>query len=124
MTARILVICSGNVCRSPVAAAMLDAGLDDVEVTGRGTLAQPGQPMSGIMADLLRDRAHLEPPAAGAQRLTPSDVQRANRAKRPVPAELDDIDDPMGLDRQYYEAAFERIQADVERIVEALGRRG
>ena len=184
MTARILVICTGNVCRSPVAATMLGATLEgDFEVFSRGTFAQPGQPVSTTMTELLRDRMRLEPPADGAQRLTPSDVeradlvlglerdhrsaavglypgavrraftlaefsrlltqidtrlpargyafdrleelvQRANQARRPVPPAMDNIDDPMGLAQALYEAAFDRIRGDVERIVQILSRRG
>lgn len=61
--------------------------------------------------------------AADADRLEEL-VDLASRARRPVPAELDNIDDPMGLARELYETAFDRIRGDVERIAETLTRRG
>lgn len=48
MTATILTVCSGNICRSPFAAALLRerlAGLD-VRVESAGTIATDGLPMS------------------------------------------------------------------------------
>ncbi|MDP8221924.1 MAG: hypothetical protein P9L99_01075 [Candidatus Lernaella stagnicola] len=47
----ILVICSGNMCRSPMAAAQLRAKLQEAEVRGvavrsAGTIAPPGYPAS------------------------------------------------------------------------------
>jgi len=42
MTKRILVVCTGNICRSPVAAAMLQHGLADLEVTSAGLAAGQG----------------------------------------------------------------------------------
>lgn len=42
MTKRILVVCTGNVCRSPVAAAMLQQGLADIEVMSAGLAAGQG----------------------------------------------------------------------------------
>ncbi|WP_221885512.1 low molecular weight protein-tyrosine-phosphatase [Vreelandella populi] len=42
MTKRILVVCTGNICRSPVAAAMLQQGLADIEVTSAGLAAGQG----------------------------------------------------------------------------------
>lgn len=52
MTMRILVVCSGNTCRSPLAAAMLSERiaqhrrLAGTEVTSAGTSAWPGSPAS------------------------------------------------------------------------------
>ncbi len=48
---RILILCSGNTCRSPMAEYLLrqkftDAGLDDVVVTSAGTGAREGSPPS------------------------------------------------------------------------------
>ncbi|TVP42664.1 MAG: low molecular weight phosphotyrosine protein phosphatase [Halomonas sp.] len=42
MTKRILVVCTGNICRSPLAAAMLRQGPADVEVTSAGLAAGQG----------------------------------------------------------------------------------
>ncbi|MFB9868635.1 low molecular weight protein-tyrosine-phosphatase [Vreelandella sulfidaeris] len=42
MTKRILVVCTGNICRSPVAAAILQQGLADIEVMSAGLAAGKG----------------------------------------------------------------------------------
>ena len=42
MTKRILVLCTGNICRSPVAAAMLQQGLEDIVVMSAGIAAGQG----------------------------------------------------------------------------------
>jgi len=51
MTKRILLVCTGNICRSPLAAALLskalhDRDLDGVEVSSAGTGAWDGAPAS------------------------------------------------------------------------------
>jgi protein-tyrosine phosphatase len=56
---RILTVCTGNICRSPVAERLLQAGLDQVvpggfEVTSAGTRAMVGDPMQPISADIVR----------------------------------------------------------------------
>ncbi len=48
---RVLVVCTGNVCRSPLAAAMLTQrlaarGRTDIEVSSAGTAAADGEPAS------------------------------------------------------------------------------
>tara|TARA_R110002012_G_scaffold64971_4_gene170584 strand:+ start:789 stop:1256 length:468 start_codon:yes stop_codon:yes gene_type:complete len=42
MTKRILVVCTGNICRSPVAAAILQQDLTDIEVMSAGLAAGQG----------------------------------------------------------------------------------
>lgn len=81
MSFRILAVCTGNVCRSPMAERLLARGLDAgsaVEVTSRGTHAYPGEPVSPIMADLLRQRTGLEATGMFARPLTPDDVRAAD----------------------------------------------
>lgn len=56
---RILTVCTGNICRSPVAERLLQAGLDQVvpggfEVSSAGTRALVGEPMQPISADIVR----------------------------------------------------------------------
>lgn len=51
MTARILVVCTANICRSPTAAGLLATHLGpSVEVQSRGTNAPPGAPMCATSA--------------------------------------------------------------------------
>src|SRR5438067_12160437 len=50
-TKRILLVCTGNICRSPLAAALLDRalaqrGIDGIEVGSAGTGAWDGAPVS------------------------------------------------------------------------------
>ena len=52
-TARILAVCTGNICRSPAIERLLAARLDDVEVSSAGTYAVVGHPMSGPMVPLI-----------------------------------------------------------------------
>ncbi|RDV09453.1 low molecular weight phosphatase family protein [Arthrobacter sp. RT-1] len=56
---RILTVCTGNICRSPVAERLLQAGLNQVvpggfQVTSAGTRAMVGDPMQPISADIVR----------------------------------------------------------------------
>jgi protein-tyrosine phosphatase len=56
---RILTVCTGNVCRSPVAERLLQAGLDQVlpggfEVRSAGTRALVGDPVQPMSADIIR----------------------------------------------------------------------
>ncbi|MFJ4209284.1 low molecular weight phosphatase family protein [Paenarthrobacter sp. NPDC089675] len=60
-TFRVLVVCTGNICRSPLAEAVLQAGLDEASpgyfsVSSAGTFAhagKPAQPGSRDVANLL-----------------------------------------------------------------------
>jgi protein-tyrosine phosphatase len=56
---RILTVCTGNICRSPAAERLLQAGLDQVApggfvVTSAGTRAMLGEPMQPPSADMVR----------------------------------------------------------------------
>lgn len=64
----ILFVCSGNICRSPLAEALLrhkvsclvtspaSASCPDIQVKSAGTSAYPGQPMSFAMETILQER--------------------------------------------------------------------
>ncbi|MCX2747057.1 low molecular weight phosphatase family protein [Arthrobacter sp. MI7-26] len=56
---QILTVCTGNICRSPVAERLLQAGLDQVlpggfEVRSAGTRAMVGSPIQPQSADIIR----------------------------------------------------------------------
>ena len=56
---RILTVCTGNICRSPVAERLLQAGLDQSApggfvVRSAGTRAMVGDPIQPISADIIR----------------------------------------------------------------------
>ena len=53
---RILTVCTGNICRSPAAEALLRSRLGDAVVTASaGTGARPGLPVAPEIAQLLAD---------------------------------------------------------------------
>ncbi len=73
----VLIVCTGNLCRSPMAAALLrqrlaGLGLDgQVQVTSAGTWARPGLPAAQIARSLLGERGiplegHLSQPVTEA----------------------------------------------------------
>ncbi|MDR7083200.1 protein-tyrosine phosphatase [Arthrobacter ginsengisoli] len=87
---RILTVCTGNICRSPVAERLLQAGLDQVqpgafEVRSAGTHAMVGDPIQPLSADIIRTFGGT-PDGFAARQLTPrilreSDLVLAMTAK-------------------------------------------
>ncbi|MGN7147383.1 low molecular weight phosphatase family protein [Arthrobacter sp. SAFR-179] len=72
---RILTVCTGNICRSPVAERLLQAGLDQAvpggfHVSSAGTRALVGEPMQPISADIVRTFGG-DPEGFAARQLTP-----------------------------------------------------
>ncbi|WP_353952132.1 low molecular weight protein-tyrosine-phosphatase [Knoellia sp. S7-12] len=66
MTYRICVVCTGNICRSPMGEWLLreafeGAGISDVEVTSAGTSAEEsGNPMDPRTVAVLRRNGHVD----------------------------------------------------------------
>jgi protein-tyrosine phosphatase len=74
---RVLVVCRANVCRSPLAHAVLAARLGPVaDVRSAGTSAAVGAPPCAHVVDALGDEAHALP--AAARQLTREDVLDAD----------------------------------------------
>lgn len=72
-TFRILTVCTGNICRSPLAQMLLARDLADVEgvvVDSAGTHAQPGAAMSEPSQEIARSLGIDSPEQHQAQRLT------------------------------------------------------
>ncbi|MFF1252913.1 low molecular weight phosphatase family protein [Pseudarthrobacter sp. NPDC058329] len=72
---RILTVCTGNICRSPVAERLLQAGLNQVlpggfVVASAGTRAMVGDPMQPISADIVSTFGG-DPGNFAARQLTP-----------------------------------------------------
>src|SRR4029450_7512700 len=78
---RVLVVCHGNIIRSPFAARLIDRLVRDrsraIAITSAGLIAEPGRPAHSVAIDTaaplsidLRDHA--------ARRLTPDDVAGAD----------------------------------------------
>ena len=52
---QVLFVCTGNICRSPAAAALLTGGIGDLHVLSAGTRALAGAPVDLSTAAVLRD---------------------------------------------------------------------
>jgi protein-tyrosine phosphatase len=90
----ILVVCTGNVCRSPAVERLLASKLGPtVSVTSAGTHALVGHPISEPMAALLRDNG-VEPDSFEARRLSEAMLKETDlilsmtRAQRGLVVEL------------------------------------
>ena len=76
---RILVVCTGNICRSPMAEHLLRAGLPPgtAEVTSAGTHGLVGEGMQAHALDVLRERG-VDGSAFRARRLEAHHVEGAD----------------------------------------------
>jgi protein-tyrosine phosphatase len=78
----ILVVCTGNICRSPMAEALLRAGFmargrTDVRVSSAGTWADRGSPATSVAGQVMRERG-VDIKSHRSRPLRPEDVQRAD----------------------------------------------
>ena len=79
---RILTVCTGNICRSPVAERLLQAGLDEVQpgafvVRSAGTRAMVGDPIQPPSADIIRSYGGT-PEDFAARLLTPKMLRESD----------------------------------------------
>lgn len=83
MSYTVLFVCTGNVCRSPMAAALFNqqarsAGESDwVTARSAGTWAMDGQPASGFAMNVMAERG-LDLKSHRARTLTDQDIQNAD----------------------------------------------
>ncbi|WP_277189697.1 low molecular weight phosphotyrosine protein phosphatase [Caballeronia sp. BR00000012568055] len=54
MIRSVLMVCEGNICRSPLAAALLARELPHIDVASAGTHALVGEPAHEVIADIAR----------------------------------------------------------------------
>ena len=115
---RILTVCTGNICRSPLAEKVLEHRLGDlvVSVSSAGTRARAGMPMTPQTIELAAERGVPEPIAAHAARLlSAADVHSADlvialaRDHRREIVELA----PSGMSYTFTAREFERLSAGV-----------
>ncbi|MCA1833513.1 MAG: low molecular weight phosphotyrosine protein phosphatase [Actinomycetota bacterium] len=137
----ILLVCYGNICRSPMAEVLLDAALrkrlgpgHDYLITSAGTGAHDGTPASrhGVSAMKRRD---LDLSKHRARRLTPRLIRSVDRivcmtreqaaeisatlpeaASKTMTLGADDVPDPIGATAEEYE----RVARLIEEWIEAL----
>jgi protein-tyrosine phosphatase len=143
---RLVLLCTGNTCRSPLAAAAfreeLGADADRVEVISAGTAAPDGQPASAgasavaaragldltghrsrrAAADLLRDAdlvLVMEREHARTAEALGADPRRTHvLSEWPDPGEPTlAVSDPFGSSLEAYEECLRRIRRHVRRIV-------
>lgn len=117
-TFTILVVCTGNVCRSPAVEALLTSALgpsSGIVVGSAGTAALVGQPITDPMATLLSS-ADAEPKGHRARTVTRDLLARADlvlavtRAHRAALVEMY----PSGVRRTFTLREFARLASDVD----------
>ena len=77
---RVLMVCTGNICRSPAAQLLLGSSLadaSDITVASAGTMALVGEPVSAPIGNLLLGRG-VDPGAFRARLLTERHVRGAS----------------------------------------------
>lgn len=143
---RILVICTGNTCRSPIAAASLAHELrsegDRVRVESAGTRAEEGWPAAPHMIELAakegidlgrhrsraltRDLVHAADLILAMEEHHLRDAERLGAARDRVElfsrwpdarAAASEVEDPIGGSMEAYEECWRRIREHVQRIV-------
>ena len=143
---RVLIVCTGNTCRSPLAAHALleELGSDRgrVDVSSAGTAAWEGQPASPATLelagqegfDLADHRSRRVTPAlaraadlilvmereqARAVQALGGDPQRTHvLSEWPEPGEPGlPVSDPFGASREAYEECWRRIRRHIRRVV-------
>ncbi|SAK50339.1 protein tyrosine phosphatase [Caballeronia pedi] len=141
MIGSVLMVCEGNICRSPLAAALLKRELPHLDVMSAGTHALVGAPADAVVADLAREHgialdAHvatqLDAPLARAADLilTMTKPQRewvettfpSTRGKvfRLCDEHGADITDPYQRHRAVFDLAFAQIQEGVSQWTRTL----
>lgn len=145
---RIIMVCTGNTCRSPMAEALLlhalfQKGIEGVRVESAGIFACPGSPASQEAVWEMRERG-LDIKDHRSQHIRLKDIKDAlvlcmtrghvEELKTIAPyanaqtllgyAGLGEsnIEDPIGRGQTAYHEAADQMQAAAERIAEKLSR--
>jgi protein-tyrosine-phosphatase len=140
---RLLCLCSGNTCRSPMLAALVRAAAANagsaVEVISAGTRAWPDEPASpgaqramarrGLSLADHRSRALAAIDLSTIDRIYAMTTAHAAAARAIAPdaamtvlnADRGGISDPFGGDDAVYEATAQELELAAREIVDALG---
>lgn len=146
---RILVVCHGNICRSPFAEALLGARCRGIQVRSAGFRAGDGVPADPTAIEVAREwqidltphRAHLLRAADldwaqlvlvmtvnqardAAERSAPGVEQRVRLLGDYLAAPPFAIDDPFGMAPGVFRTCFERIDLATTRLSQLLNAGG
>ena len=139
----VLFVCSGNICRSPLAAAMLEKrlcalGIDHVLVESAGTVDLRGRGASRwaleVAADNGLDLSHHVSRQVNRSMLEDADIVVAmTNAHAEYIADILpgirkktialDVPDPYGLQKETYEAAFAVIEEAMPLIIDEVRKK-
>jgi protein-tyrosine phosphatase len=94
---RILIVCTGNICRSPMGEVLLkralsEAGYDDVEVESSGTWGLTGSPATDDAVAVMQDR-DIDLAAHAAASLDVADIEAADLILAMTSVHLREIED-------------------------------
>ena len=134
MPTRVLMVCQGNICRSPMAEALLRARVAGVQVGSAGIAALVGAPADPLAQAVMREKG-IDLSSHRARQLTPELIAHVDLVlvmesaqlrmiERHAPAARGkvqrlgrfgdfDIPDPYGDGREAFEQAYERIARGV-----------
>ncbi|EJY6914470.1 TPA: low molecular weight protein arginine phosphatase [Staphylococcus pseudintermedius] len=137
---KIVFVCTGNTCRSPLAESIAKQLMPDFEIVSRGLMAQEGQPISSHSRELLR--RHELPIPNGAQLFDAVDAEAdliltmTTAHRQMIQAmygpqvnvyALNDyvdedlpVEDPYGGQYETYEQVFEQLTRMIDKLKSKL----
>jgi protein-tyrosine phosphatase len=143
VSCHVLMVCEGNICRSPIAAALLARDMPHVRVTSAGTHALVGQGANSVAVQLMDDRG-LNIRSHVATLLTPEHVRHAHLVLTMTRAQRDlietnhpyargktyrlgdhedlDVVDPYRRGPFIFELAVAQIEQGVSRWLDTIAR--
>jgi len=137
---KILFVCSGNTCRSPMAEMMLKSKLKDkkieAEVSSAGIFANDGDAMSLFTEEALKEK-NIPIDEFKSRKINDKIIKNCDyifcmtkRQKEFLPAENvyvlgeftkeSDVSDPFGGDKETYLAVFNQLNTMCDKICELL----
>jgi protein-tyrosine-phosphatase len=124
---RILFVCYGNTCRSPMAAAYANHALPGVHAESVGTFA-PGAPANPLAVNLMRERFNIDLRRHVSRVLSDVDPDAFDLVVKLTQVEVRtsapmlewDIADPVGQGPAAYEAALDALIKQIDALPSAL----